>query len=105
LNSIDILGKCDTVISKLPPDTSGHIAWNGMRSVPGHNKYDLEYSLRKLKPVWAQQFEWGRQNLDAYRDSNYAAFRLRNGTPLYFRKDQEEKMWKRTETSLLRSSP
>jgi len=41
--AIDFLGKSDRYIAKLPPDLSGKISWNGMKSVPGHNKYDLKY--------------------------------------------------------------
>lgn len=39
--SIDFLGKSDKLIASLPADISGSISWLGMKSVPGHNKYDL----------------------------------------------------------------
>ena len=28
-----------------------------MTSVPGHNKYDLHYSIRQLRPTYAQTLE------------------------------------------------
>jgi arabinofuranosyltransferase len=61
--AIDFLGKSDRYIAHLPPDLSGRIAWAGMTSVPGHNKYDLNYSIKTLKPTYVQRFDWGTQVL------------------------------------------
>ncbi|MCP5052904.1 MAG: hypothetical protein GY940_37390, partial [bacterium] len=48
--AVDFLGKSDRYIASLSPDMSGSYPMYGMTSVPGHNKYDLEYSIVKLKP-------------------------------------------------------
>ena len=43
--AIDFLGKSDSHIAHLNADISGAVSWSGMRSVPGHNKYDLSIPL------------------------------------------------------------
>jgi hypothetical protein len=69
--SIDFLGKSDTYVSHLMPDISGSLEMNGMKSIPGHNKYDLEYSIEKLRPTYAQGFRWGIQDISGWADSVY----------------------------------
>ncbi len=61
----DFLGKTDPRIARLPPDTSGAVSWNGMRSVPGHNKYDLPWSIATYRPdvIADERVSWGRQDL------------------------------------------
>jgi hypothetical protein len=69
--SIDFLGKTDPHIARLPPDTSGKVhAW-GMKGGPAHNKYDLNYSIRKLQPTYVEGFAWGNQNLFDWAPSAY----------------------------------
>ena len=68
---IDMLGKMDKYIASLPPDTTGAISWLGMKSVPGHNKYDMIYSVITCRADYVQSFTWGRANLNAYRDKNF----------------------------------
>ena len=78
--AIDLLGKSDPYIAHLAPDLSGDIAWNGMTSVPGHNKYDLRYSILRLRPTYTQTLIWGRQDLTKsaamYRWFSYRGVRL-----------------------------
>ncbi len=62
-------GKSDPYIAHLPPDLSGSIAWSGMSSVSGHNKYDLRYSVLHLRPMLTQTLAWGRQAI--MRQANY----------------------------------
>lgn len=69
--AIDILGKCDRHIARLPPDRTGAISWRGMQSVPGHNKYDLEHSIRSVEPDYVQVTAWGRQNLGRWASRRY----------------------------------
>jgi len=63
LRAIDILGKSDVYIAHLAPDLSGSIAWSGMTSVPGHNKYDLRYSILRLRPTYTQVLRFGHQDI------------------------------------------
>lgn len=69
--AIDFLGKTDPVIARLPPDLSGAISWNGMNSVPGHNKYDLTYSIQQLMPSYVQSLGYARQDITAWGQQYY----------------------------------
>jgi len=61
--AIDFLGKNDPYIANLPADVSGSVGWGGMYSVPGHNKYDLYYSILSRRPTYVEGFSWGAQDL------------------------------------------
>ncbi len=58
LRAIDMLGKSDAYIAHLPPRLVGGPRWFNMISVPGHNKYDLTYSILKLQPSWTEALKW-----------------------------------------------
>lgn len=70
-NGIDFLGKSDRYIAHLPPDLSGSLSLGGMKSPPGHNKYDLNYSIKQLRPTYVQDFKWGTQDLTTWAESVY----------------------------------
>lgn len=70
--AIDMLGKADKVIANLIPDTSGAISWSGMLSVPGHNKYDLNFSIVAKRPTFVQSFIYGGDDLTAFALNNYS---------------------------------
>jgi hypothetical protein len=61
--AIDFLGKCDSYIASLPADLK--------MSVIGHNKYDLQYSIRKREPTYIQNFEWANENLKPWVVKHY----------------------------------
>jgi arabinofuranosyltransferase len=69
--AIDVLGKSDRYIAHLPPDLSGSVSWSGMSSVPGHNKYDFDYSIKQLAPTYVQVMRWGRADLTDWASSHY----------------------------------
>jgi hypothetical protein len=83
--AVDFLGKSDRHVAQLPPDLSGATGWGGLTSVPGHNKYDLAYSVGVLKPDYVQMFRWGNQSAPSsdYVDAWYGRFllRLRQNSP------------------------
>jgi len=86
--AIDFLGKSDRYIARLPPDVSGRVSWNGMISVPGHNKYDLHYSIEHLEPTYVEVDRWGGQDVSASVAAAYALvdcgglkLRLRRDSP------------------------
>lgn len=64
--AVDFLGKMDPHIARLPPDATGAVSWDGMRSVPGHNKYDLDWTIATYRPdvIAEAQVRWGRQRID-----------------------------------------
>ena len=63
LNAVDFLGKSDPYIASLPPDISGTFAWGGLTSAPGHNKYDLKYSILEKHPTYIAGLMWGKQDI------------------------------------------
>jgi hypothetical protein len=95
--SIDFLGKSDRYIAQLPPDLSGATGWNGMISVPGHNKYDLNYSIKILKPTYIQGFQWGRQDLSSWSRIHYTKVNF-EGVELYLLKDSPFVRWDKLQT-------
>jgi len=54
---VDLLGKSDRVIAKVPPIGDLH---------PGHNKYDYEYSIKQLQPDVVFQL-WGKNEADVQK--------------------------------------
>ena len=90
--AVDFLGKSDRYIAQLPPDVSGSVAWNGMKSVPGHNKYDLNYSIRTLEPTYVQGFDWGSQDLSQWAETKYINVEY-DGVSLFLLKDSPAVLW------------
>lgn len=101
LKAIDMLGKSDKYIASLPPDISGAISWLGMKSVPGHNKYDLNYSIVQKKPTYIAGYVWGRQSVEDFVKQNYYAIPVATGpagafqTVLFLLKDSPDVYWER----------
>lgn len=93
--TIDFLGKSDRYIANLPPDISGSVAFfSGMNSMPGHNKYDLNYSIVVLKPTYVQRLFWGSQNVYSLVEDEYVEVKYRYST-LYLRRDSADVNWER----------
>lgn len=69
--AIDPLGKTDPYIANLPPDRN--VAWAGMNGVPGHNKYDLAYSIIDKSPDYIQGWKWFGDDLSDFVKSHYVA--------------------------------
>ena len=90
--AIDFLGKSDRHIAQLPPDVSGSVAWNGMNSVPGHNKYDLNYSIKSLEPTYVQRFIWGAQDLSQWAEAKYVNIEY-DSVSLFLLKDSPAVLW------------
>jgi hypothetical protein len=90
--AIDFLGKSDPYIANLPPDLSGEMGWLGMNSVPGHNKYDLNYSIKELLPTYVQEFEVGSQDLNAWGAEHYVNVKYQ-GIRLYLLENSPNVLW------------
>ncbi len=93
LPAIDMLGKNDKYIAALPPDISGSISWKGMKSVPGHNKYDLHYAIAERQPTYIQGFKWGKQDLSEFVSQYYVPVNVQNHT-LWLRRNSPHVFWK-----------
>ena len=63
-----------------------------MTSIPGHNKYDLNYSIMKLQPTYVQYFEWGDQDLSEWAETNYVKVKY-EGIELNLLKDSPAVLW------------
>ncbi len=63
--AVDFLGKSDAYIASLP----AHLGI----ALPGHNKYDLQYSIRTLQPTYIERFYWWdkKENLRAWAVRHY----------------------------------
>jgi arabinofuranosyltransferase len=85
--AIDFLGKSDRRIARLAPNLSGPVTGDStMIYGPGHNKYDLEYSIKELRPTYVEGFRWHRQKVVGWAKSEYVMVKY-EGEPLYLLKD------------------
>ncbi|MBI5093366.1 MAG: hypothetical protein HZB26_13120 [Candidatus Hydrogenedentes bacterium] len=89
---IDFLGKCDAHIASLPPDLTGSISYHGMLSVPGHNKYDLQYSIEQLGPTYVAGKQRGTDAMNAFVDQHYVLVDHK-GVNLLLKKDSPDVLW------------
>lgn len=88
----DMLGRTDAYIAALPADISGAVAWNGMNSVPGHNKYNLDYSIKQLRPTYIEASAWGGQDITDWVSRYYAKVTYR-GVQLWLLKGSADVNW------------
>ena len=88
----DFLGRTDPYIAARPPDLSGDIAWSGMYSVPGHNKYDLNYSIQQMRPTFIETSKWGSQDLTEWVKSNYVMVDYQ-GVRMWLRRGDARVKW------------
>lgn len=70
-HAIDFLGKADPYIASLYPHLPQKVNWFQPATMPGHNKYDLNYSIKKLQPTYIQRFYWGEQNIRGWALEHY----------------------------------
>lgn len=89
--SVDFLGKSDPYIASLPPDIAQD-GWAGKFNAPGHNKFNLDYSIRQLRPTYVQGFRWGPQNVTNWASSYYVTVQYK-GVLLHLLKDSPSVDW------------
>lgn len=96
--AIDFWGLSDKHIAQLPPIHSGSEILNGNNYLPAHNKHDLNYSIKILKPTYVQfGFESVDQDLSEWAKSRYILVNYR-GVDLYLLKDSPEVFWEKINT-------
>lgn len=69
--AVDFLGKCDSAIAKMPPHLPAYRPYtfrtrafvHGMNYMPGHNKYDLNYTVANYRPAFVERVSWFGQEL------------------------------------------
>ena len=87
--AIDFLGKSDRYIANLPPDMSGAAGFFGMTSVPGHNKYDLTYSIVTLRPTYIPKLFYGGQDVSPVIGDQYVRVKYRYITLLLLKSSSD----------------
>ncbi len=95
--AVDFLGKSDPYIAHLKADVSGGVRWGDMISVPGHNKYDLNYSIVQLRPTYIQGFAWGNQTVKPWVVENYVRVEYHGAAgvkTIFLDKDSPYVCWK-----------
>jgi arabinofuranosyltransferase len=84
--AIDFLGKNDRHIASLSPGGSGRSPWSETQAtLPGHNKYDLSYSIGVLKPDFIQSYQYGHSDTSPWIRDCYEA-KVVDGMELIVRK-------------------
>ncbi|MBN1672371.1 MAG: hypothetical protein JXR37_15125 [Kiritimatiellae bacterium] len=78
--AVDFLGKSDPYVARLPPDISGAVSWRAGISMPGHNKYDLAYSILRRRPTYIEGMRWGAQDITEQALRHYTAVPVDFGT-------------------------
>ena len=59
----------------------------GSYSRPGHNKYDLKYSILDRKPTYVEGFRWGSQDFSHVFEDLYVEVSLLGPDPAFLRGD------------------
>ncbi|MDI7274946.1 MAG: glycosyltransferase family 39 protein [Anaerolineae bacterium] len=93
--AVDILGKSDPVIARLPM----RLSQNPSRSAefyPGHLKWDYGYSIGELRPDVVAQLWQPAWEAQPYLDAHYLKVNLR-GYDLYLLKGSPHILWERIE--------
>jgi len=89
LRGVDILGKSDRTIARMKKTYVP-----GRTVVPGHNKFDLDYSLKRLRPdVIYDAVSWsrhGRSDILEFVSQNYV-----RGGSFWLRRDSPHVRWDR----------
>ena len=85
--AVDFLGKSDTYIAHLTPMENSIV-----NTLPGHNKFDLTYSILNLKPDYVPGFAWGGQDITAEARPLYVQAEY-EGVKMYLLKDSHKVNW------------
>lgn len=80
---VDFLGKSDAHIARLP---AGPLGW------PGHDKADLNYSIKLLVPTFVEGFIRRQQDLTAWATTRYVTVEY-DGMRLSFLRDSPAVLW------------
>ena len=86
--AIDFLGKSDKYIASLPPHirTEEEVKTKVRYTAPGHNKYDLNYSIKTLLPTFIADYYFGNQNLYDWAKEHYVT------AAIYYRPGDEKSL-------------
>lgn len=91
-DGIDFLGKSDKYIAHLEPHIEPIKPKDGLIFYPGHNKYDLRYTIIKLQPDVLERADWGSESVYDDVDFNYG-FVVYKGTEYLVKNNSENIKW------------
>ncbi len=85
--AIDFLGKSDPYIAHLST-----VEKSTLETVPGHNKFDLRYSILDLQPDYVPGFKWGGIDITSEAGDLYKPVKYK-GVELYLLKKSSQVKW------------
>ncbi|MCX6019082.1 MAG: hypothetical protein NTZ50_11405 [Chloroflexi bacterium] len=89
--TVDFLGKVDRKVASLPPHMEPYVnLWTSL-FWPGHNKYDLTYSIEQLQPDFIQGYEW-RESVKPWAAAHYVRVKYK-GVELILLRDSKNVRW------------
>ena len=91
-DGVDFLGKSDKHIAHLEPHIEPIKPKDGLIFYPGHNKYDLRYTIIKLQPDVLERADWGSESVYDDADFNYG-FVAYKGTEYLVKNNSENIKW------------
>jgi hypothetical protein len=93
--AVDFLGKSDHYIARVQPDIFGEC---GGWCIPGHNKYDLDYSIVQLRPTYVEALAFAHDDLRTWGARYYVEV-VYKGSTLYLLKDSQSVFWSKLEAA------
>ena len=88
---VDFLGKSDVHIAHMSPPEGTNV-----KTLPGHNKFDLVYSILERQPDFVPGFEWGGQDVSEEARALYTRA-VYKGVNMYLRKKSDKIRWEMVE--------
>ena len=90
--TVDFLGKVDRKVASLPPHISPYVnLWTALFR-PGHNKYDLTYSVQQLQPDYIETYERWDQSVKPWAAAHYVRVKYK-GVELILLRDSKNVRW------------
>lgn len=96
---VDLLGKSDSFIAQSAPQLLGVVS-PANSFLPGHNKWDYEFSLSTYKPdmIFQRVADTTPEDYELFRQLGYVAKCLADGTTVYVLQSSGEILWDRLMT-------
>jgi hypothetical protein len=90
--TVDFLGKVDRKVASLPPHVSPYVDLRTRLFRPGHNKYDLTYSIQQLRPDYIETYERWDQSVRPWAATRYVRVKYK-GVELILLRGSKNVRW------------